>query len=681
MNNIVSRATIVSKKAASPKPIPWFFLIGTALLCFFFSFTLWPLVWHWVFLPHSQPDKHYFRTESNAPHRVANSTWFLDKPDSSLSAYVVWQVPEGGLYHLKLSCDDNGAIFIDRHPIISLEGVSALNAGVAKKWLTAGPHFLELRLHNGPAKGWLKFEVARPGRINYESLSSGELSYMEFGSITAWLKALYWGEYFCLLVFLGLSLFCLGYYFFRQRSERLFPTRRWNYFFIALVLLALTVSTLYHTLHPIPPIWSDGLGHYAYLPSYLIYHDVSLESLYQPSRRYDYPTHGLDLHDGDGFMRHPDTGRYILKYPIGTALLMTPFFLLGHLVSPLLGSTADGFSVVYQFAIALAAVFYMFAGLALLFKILIPFFSSKVVAITLLSLSLGTNLLAYASLEPSYSHIYSFFLVCALLYLVPFWYAASSRGRTVLLGVVVGLIPLVRNPNVLLLLIFPLYGITNWESAQERVWFLWQKKKRVLLLMAVAALVFCPQLLIWKITAGEFILKSYIYPIERFYFFSPHLLGVLFSPHHGLFIWSPILIFSVLGLWKMKDSLKSYRLPIVVCLLLHLYIVASWYVWFYGGVFGHRAFVDVLGLFALPLACFYNSFQKIVVRRVVGALATFLIALTFYLFCQSLLGVLPSGMRPYITWQVYKEALFDPSGMIYFNKWIKNPQVNYRLLK
>lgn len=202
-----------------------------------------------------------------------------------------------------------------------------------------------------------------------------------------------------------------------------------------------------------------------------------------------------------------------------------------------------------------------------------------------------------------------------------------------------------------------------------------------MLLLAVAALVLSPQLFIWKITADEFILKSYIYPVERFYFFSPRLLQVLFSPHHGLFIWSPILIFSVWGLWKMKGPLKAYRLPLVVCLLLHLYIVASWYVWFYGGVFGHRAFVDVLGLFALPLACFYHSLQKLAVRRVVGALAAFLIALTFYLFCQAFWGVLPGGMRPFITWQVYREALLDPSGMIYFKEWIKNPRVNDRLLR
>ena len=111
----------------------------------------------------------------------------------------------------------------------------------------------------------------------------------------------------------------------------------------------------------------------------------------------------------------------------------------------------------------MAAVFYMLGGLGILFKILIRHFSSKVVAFTLLSLFLGTNLLAYASVEPSYSHIYSFFLICLLLVAVPRWYADPSRGNTLFLGAVAGLILLVRNPNAVFLLFFPLYGISSKE--------------------------------------------------------------------------------------------------------------------------------------------------------------------------------------------------------------------------
>ena len=213
---------------------------------------------------------------------------------------------------------------------------------------------------------------------------------------------------------------------------------------------------------------------------------------------------------------------------------------------------------------------------------------------SLLSLFLGTNLLAYTALGSGLPHVYSFFLLCLLLYLTPAWYADPSRRNTLFLGLTAGLIPLVRNPNAAFLLFLPLYGITDWESLKRRVGYLWLEKNKVFLLLAVVVLVFSPQMIIWKIASNHFLVKTYWYDFERFYFFSPQIFKVLFSPHHGLFIWSPILIFSVFGFWKMKGPLKAYRYPILICLLLHLYIVSSWYLWWYAWSFGHRAFVDAL---------------------------------------------------------------------------------------
>jgi hypothetical protein len=313
--------------------------------------------------------------------------------------------------------------------------------------------------------------------------------------------------------------------------------------------------------------------------------------------------------------------------------------------------------------------------LILLFRILIHYFPSKVVMATLLSLILGTNLLAYAAVELSLSHVYAFFLICLLLFVVPRWYAAPTALNTFFMGFIFGLIPLVRNPNLVFLVFMPLYGITGWESLRNRVLFLWKEKIKVFLLVVMAFLVFSPQFLIWKMATGHFLVSTYTFPFERFYFLSPHILKVLFSLHHGLLLWEPILLFSVFGFWKMKGPLKSYRLPIIVCLLLHLYVVSSWYLWYFAWSFGHRAFVDALGLFALPLACFFGSLQKTIARRAVIIISTFFVALTCYLFFQYFQGVLPGEIRPH-DWPVYKKILLDRSGMVNFLKWLENPQMN-----
>jgi hypothetical protein len=202
-------------------------------------------------------------------------------------------------------------------------------------------------------------------------------------------------------------------------------------------------------------------------------------------------------------------------------------------------------------------------------------------------------------------------------------------------------------------------------------------------MLAVAFLVFAPQIVIWKITTNKFWINPYSFVSEaRFNFLSPQIGNVLFSWHRGLFVWSPILVFSVLGFWKMKGELKSYRWPIILSLLIHLYILSSWFYWWYGDAFGHRGFVDILGMLALPLACFFGSLQKAWIKGLVAFLSTFFIALTFYFFIQFSQGVLPGNVRPLMTWPVYKRILLDPSGVNELWQWLKKPQfLNYRLLK
>ena len=176
--------------------------------------------------------------------------------------------------------------------------------------------------------------------------------------------------------------------------------------------------------------------------------------------------------------------------------------------------------------------------------------------------------------------------------------------------------------------------------------------------------------------------SSYTHPLERFYFLSPSILKVLFSPHHGLFVWSPLLLFSVIGLGKMRDPLKAYRLPIVVCLLLQIYLVSSWYLWDFGWSFGHRAFVDTLGMFAIPLAGFYAVKLKKIFKGLVALISTLFIALTLYWFVQYFQGILPGEMRPYMTWSVYNKMLVNPQGMTKLGQWLTNPELkNHRLLR
>ena len=108
-------------------------------------------------------------------------------------------------------------VLIDNRPIITLKGTSALNVGETKRWLTPGPHFLELGLNNTLGQGWLRIEVAGPGQDNFENIRMEQISWLELGNIKDWLNIVSYLKYFFHLGFLGLMLMGIVV-FFRQKK-------------------------------------------------------------------------------------------------------------------------------------------------------------------------------------------------------------------------------------------------------------------------------------------------------------------------------------------------------------------------------------------------------------------------------------------------------------------------------
>jgi len=120
-------------------------------------------------------------------------------------------------------------------------------------------------------------------------------------------------------------------------------------------------------------------------------------------------------------------------------------------------------------------------------------------------------------------------------------------------------------------------------------------------------------LLYWKYSTGSWFLYSY--KGEGFSLQNTHFIESLFSITRGLFIWSPILIFGVIGVFLLKGELKKYRLAILVSLILQWVIVSTWSSWTFGWGFGHRIFVDSLPLFSLGIANFIDYLFNIKLKQ------------------------------------------------------------------
>jgi hypothetical protein len=355
-------------------------------------------------------------------------------------------------------------------------------------------------------------------------------------------------------------------------------------FFCALLALTLYPRHHFRSLNGI--IWSDAEGYYMYLPAVFIYGGFE----------------GVPIRTIEQFGYYPGTEKVFTKYTYGVALLQAPFFLIFHGAALLRGQEADGYSDYYKYSIMLAGVFYAFLGVYFLRGALLRHFSPGVAFLSSACLIFGTNALFYIIGEPGVSHIYSFFLFALMMYLTPRFHARMDWETTALLGLVCGLIVLIRPTNIVALLYLLLYEVRSWGdfrarlSAQARRW-------RVLWLFPFcAALVFLPQFCYWKYISGSFLIYSY--GEEGFpYLASPRIFPILFGVVNGWLLFSPILFVALSGLYH-GVARGRHNMPVIALIVgLTLYLCASWWMWWFGGGFGYRPMVEYLALLAIPFAC------------------------------------------------------------------------------
>ena len=397
------------------------------------------------------------------------------------------------------------------------------------------------------------------------------------------------------------------------------------------------------------PIHSDGYSYYVYLPSWAIYHDVSFDALARDWYGGTYP--GFT-----GILRWPATGLWVNLHPMGTALLMAPFFAAGDLLSLWSNLPRDGFSLYYQHAAGLAGIAYLLAGLAVLRRILTRHFTNGVVLATLVCITWGTNLFHYGVFDGTFSHAFSFFLVCLWLLIIERWWEQErpTWRLSLALGAVAALIVLVRHTNAIYLLVLPLYGVTRWNDLRARVASMWQRREWLGAATLLGAVALIPQMMLYRMSTSSWLVSPYSGLDAGFSFGSPHLVGVLFSTQKGLFFWSPLLVFAVIGAIVAKGWSRGIVLPAVVIFGIQTYLAASWWDWQFGASYGHRAFTDGFGLAAVLLAaCFQWAARRAQVLRAVTMVAAVCVALSAVQMVQYWTRSIPEANT---TWDQYRES-------------------------
>ncbi|MEP7265139.1 MAG: hypothetical protein ABI772_11605 [Bacteroidota bacterium] len=343
----------------------------------------------------------------------------------------------------------------------------------------------------------------------------------------------------------------------------------------------------------------DSIIYYSYLPAAFIHHDLSLKFIDTDHHKY-------------GMQYWPETasnGAYVNKMTCGLAILLLPFFFIGHLAAYLTGFEMNGYTLPYGISLYFGTIVYSVAGLWLLRKTLLQFFNDRITALTILAIGVGTNLFFYTAIDAIVSHAYNFFLACAFLYLTFKWYAQPTLYRSILTGLTAGMIILLRPVNVLMILFFLLYDITSWKSFKAKLHFFVLHYNECLIICLAAFIVFIPQFLYWKYNTGDWL--YYSYGKEHFYFTKPHVLDGLFSYRKGWLLYTPIMALSIIGMLLLKDKLRRFTLPVITMSAITIYVTYCWWCWWYGGCFGGRSMIDYYPFLSIPLAALYEkSFRK-----------------------------------------------------------------------
>ncbi|MFQ6100791.1 MAG: hypothetical protein ACE5OS_06100 [Anaerolineae bacterium] len=314
------------------------------------------------------------------------------------------------------------------------------------------------------------------------------------------------------------------------------------------------------------------------------------------------------------------TGYTYNEWAVGSAVLWSPFFLAAHGLSHLahvlgLPVATDGYAAQYVWAISLASAMYAFIAVLLTYHLCREFFALPISVLATAAVWLSSSLVFYMYSHPAMSHANDAFTYALFVFTwcktrhQQWWHSAALRGAAT------GLCALVRQMNAVFICFalgeFVASGVQAWLRTRQTI-----EMRQTFLKVATFSLawwlVYSPQVIVWRIVFGHWIeVNPYAGGAGvGFDWLHPHLLSVLLSSDHGLFVWTPLMLPAILGwlpFWRKDRRLTAL---LVLNFVLQLYVIASWGDWSGSVAFGQRFFTNMIPSFALGLAALLNVLQQ-----------------------------------------------------------------------
>ena len=240
----------------------------------------------------------------------------------------------------------------------------------------------------------------------------------------------------------------------------------------AIFILLITVPTLIYDrinrwgyMSKPDDIWtetinSDGCGYYEYLRAAFIFHDFNYDYVDSKENRTN------NSYVSGYFLSNVDGGK-VNRYFAGTAILVSPFFLIVLGIENLFHASVTGYEYPFQIATSIAALFYLILGLIWLKKLLTLYKVKNIITfIVSVAYVFGSNMFFYLTRSPMMSHVYSFSLLIGFMYYFKRYSLEKNPGLLIGLAVLFGISLLVRPTNAMIILVTP-YICGSWQSLKN----------------------------------------------------------------------------------------------------------------------------------------------------------------------------------------------------------------------
>ena len=394
---------------------------------------------------------------------------------------------------------------------------------------------------------------------------------------------------------------------------------------------------------------SDGKGYYAYLPAIFIYHDFQFRFVEQYEAQY-YPANRSVFKE----FRNDANGRKVNKYFPWMAIVWLPFFLFGHILAWLELFPMDGYSLPYQYSIALSALLFLWLGARWLQKLLKKFGSDdRTAAFLTLTITLGTNLVFFTVVEPSMTHVYSFALITGFAFTTWKLFHAYQPKLFVRSLLLITLIFLIRPTNLLVLLLVPFIA-GNRDVLAETFRKVTSDKKALIRGVIESMILLAVPVILWYLQTGKPFV--YTYGEEKLNFIQPHVMNILFSFNRGWFLYTPVALVSIFGFAALYRQNRYRFYWLAGFLLLFVYTASCWWVWYYASKCGQRVFIDIYVAVALLLLFLFSYFRTRKMKRLLSAILILLVSLNLLQFYQHATWIFP----PFnITGAIYRGSFFS----------------------